>query len=810
MPLLQPPGTAIKTVPFACDLAKFGERTALVTPTGQLSYVELADQVDAMAERLGRERRLVLLTGGNTIEAIVAYLACLAGGHPLLLAPSADPAAAYDPDVIIGDGTFHERRPITAHDLHPELALLLSTSGSTGSAKLVRLSHENLQANAESIADSLGIRPDDRAATTLPMHYCYGLSVINSHLSRGAGLIVTGLSVSDVRYWDLFRTHRGTTFAGVPYTFDLLERAGFERMRLPDLRYITQAGGRLAPERVRSFAALGARSGWDLVVMYGQTEATARMAYLPPSLAASHPQCVGIPIPGGSLRLSDTSELIYSGPNVMLGYANTATDLALGRTVTELSTGDIARLHDNGLCEIVGRRDRFIKSFGLRIDLGQVEARLRREAITVYCAASAGEDLVVAVEQGTDPDRIRRLAATASGLPRHAVRVSCPPVMPRLPNGKPDYAAISASSVPAPSGQEDVRSIYSEVLGVDASDDDTFVGLGGDSLSYVALSIRLEDVLGHLPDRWHTTPIRDLRHRAKRRTRRLETSIALRALSILLVVGTHAGLFAIAGGAHLLLGVAGFNFGRFQVTATPRLDRVRGMVRSTGRIALASMAWIAFAFLISDAYTPAQMFLMHNFARPGVHNDFWFIEALVYMLAGMLALLSILDSAERRYPFGLPMALMSLALIARYHPFSDGSLPTPLAAVWLFTLGWAAAKATRVRHRALVTLAVLATVPGFFGDLPREAVIIAGFMFLIWVPALPSLAAINRVAGPLAAASLYIYLTHWQVFPHLTKLSPLLAVLASLVAGILYAQVASRITAPVRHLLRQRQTSTGT
>ncbi len=193
--------------------------------------------------------------------------------------------------MIDGHGVHHRHRG--GRQLHDDLALLLSTSGSTGSPKLVRLSHENLIANAAVIAEYLGIRETDRAATTLPMSYCYGLSVIHSHLLVGAGLILTEHSVVDDEFWELFRRHRGTAFAGVPYTFELLERAGFDTIDLPDLRYVTQAGGRMPPERVRRFAELGERKGFDLFVMYGATEATARMAYLPPELALSRPTAIG-------------------------------------------------------------------------------------------------------------------------------------------------------------------------------------------------------------------------------------------------------------------------------------------------------------------------------------------------------------------------------------------------------------------------------------------------------------------------------------------------------------------------------------
>ena len=177
--------------PRVLDLASFGDRVALWTGEGTLTYADLAGRVDEVGRRLGDTRRLVLVEGANTVASLTAYLGALTHGHVVLLAPPGRPARqlaeAWDPDVVATGDRLRERRPGTRHDLHPDLALLLSTSGSTGSPKLVRLSHDNLRANAASIADYLGLTPDDRAITSLPLHYCYGLSVVHSHLLTGAG-----------------------------------------------------------------------------------------------------------------------------------------------------------------------------------------------------------------------------------------------------------------------------------------------------------------------------------------------------------------------------------------------------------------------------------------------------------------------------------------------------------------------------------------------------------------------------------------------------------------------------------------------
>lgn len=834
-------------VPFARDLAVHGDRTALLTDGGALSYRELSALVLRRCVELGEQRRLVMIAGANRLDALVSYLAALSCGHPVLLAPGDSPTAfealrsAYDPDVIAGD-TVREVRPGTAHGLHPDLALLQSTSGSTGSPKLVRLSQQNLQANAESIAEYLGITADDRAMTSLPMHYCYGLSVINSHLLRGASLVLTEQSVVEPGFWELFTAHGATSLAGVPYTFDLLDAVGFAQMTLPSLRYVTQAGGRLDPQRVLHYAGAGRRAGWRLFVMYGQTEATARMAYLPPELAEHHPRAIGVPIPGGSLHLGDAEdtddgvgELVYRGPNVMLGYAHSPADLALGRTVDELRTGDLARIDRSGLFEIVGRRSRFAKLFGLRLDLQEIEAQLRSWGVDACCAADE-HTLAVAFEPGRTAGEVRRWVTDRYGLPQHAVTAVEVAELPRLASGKPDYqavrgiAAASAADTARPTGgpaTSPVHAVFARVLRHDdIRDDDTFVSLGGDSLSYVEMSVRLEQALGALPRNWHTATVSELAAAgpttgasaqedkpSPARTRawgvRVDTTVALRAVAIVLIVGSHIQVFDLPGGAHVLIGVAGFNFARFHLTCALLAERVRHLARTLSRIVVGAFTWIGAMYLLTDDYEPASVFLLGYFFAPESAANywwhFWFVEALVYFLVLLLAAMSLrsFDRIERRHPFVLPLALAAVGLAGRYQLVPGVEMPTPVVVFWLFALGWAIAKADRRWQRVLVSVAVVATVPGLFGDWGREAVIVAGMLMLIWVTELPSLRLINRVAALLATSSMYIYLTHWQIFRPIDDTSRPLALLASLVFGVAYATTVPQLASKAVALLRR-------
>ena len=470
---LTPARSTAPAVGFATRLAVHADRPALVSAQGTLTYAELARRVEETAARLGEGRRLVLLAGRTTVATVTAYLAALSAGHVALLAGADQPEHlascldAYDPDVVVtDDGTgveavIAQRREGSAHDLHPDLALLLSTSGSTGSPKLVRLSHANLQSNAESIAAALDVRATDRAATTLPLHYCYGLSVLNSHLQQGASLLLTDLSVVAPCFWEAFRAHGATTLAGVPHTFDLLDRVGFAAMDLPTLRSVTQAGGRMAPERVQRFAALGRERGWSLHVMYGQTEATARMAYLPPALADEHPGSIGLPVPGGSFSLEPVEGL--EGPRRGRaglhraqrddGLCRGPADLARGPEVERLHTGDLARRTPEGLYEVIGRRSRFAKVVGLRLDLDRIERQLAAAGVAAHCA-DGGDAVVVVSPEALDERAVALDLAQRYGIPAGAVRVVGGTEPPRLPSGKPDYRAMAAIGADAALAQK--------------------------------------------------------------------------------------------------------------------------------------------------------------------------------------------------------------------------------------------------------------------------------------------------------------------------------------------------------------------
>jgi acyl-CoA synthetase (AMP-forming)/AMP-acid ligase II len=821
--------------PFG-DLRRHGDRPALLTDDAVITYEQLADRVDELAARLGGARRLVLVRGGSSVDTVVAYLAALDAGHPVILTPAARPdrpdpwLTTHDPDIVLdADGADHGglrvdiRRATSAHELHPDLAILLTTSGSTGSPRLVRLSHINVTSNAAAISEYLDLGATDRGVLNLPLHYCYGLSVLNSHLTVGAGVVVTDRSVVDECFWTLMEAHGVTGFAGVPHTFDLLDASGFAERRLGRLRYVTQAGGKLAPERVTQYLQLGQRSGWDFIVMYGQTEATARMAYLPTELAERHPSAVGNAIPGGELRLDPaTGEVIYRGPNVMMGYASTSADLARGPELTELRTGDLGRALPDGLIEVVGRHSRFAKVFGLRLDLDEIERHLRAAGMPAACAEVDGS-LAVVVERRRHVARARRAVADLCGVPVwvvHATRAD----IPTTESGKTDHRAVGelAATVvrqaPRRSGgasADDLCELYARLLGRDhVTPDDSFVGLGADSLSYVELSVRLGERLDRLPRDWHLRTIAELASttgRAPRRGTSTDPSVILRALTILLIVATHANLLTVVGGAHALLAVAGYNAARF----LPRNAlAARRLARTAWRIALPSGLWIGAVALLTSDYRPATALMANGFVGSNdwtLDWQFWFLEAIVWTSLGLAAVIAIpaIRRMERRTPFAWALALVAVAAVVRFSlvGVEAGATEryTGTIVLWCFALGWAAARARTAAQRGLVTvLAVLQTI-GFFEDIWRELLVVAGISVLVWVPPLRLPARLATICGALAAASLSIYLTHWQIYPHLEMDYPLLATLSSIAVGLAY----HRLSTPVVDAVERAVVSLG-
>lgn len=450
---------------FFWDFAR-AEPTAIAfidQQDGAVSYAELALRVEACAKRLPANRSLLALCMETDLQTVCWYLAALQTGHPLILLDAALDAdllqalfACYRPNVILRGEvvTLQHEDQLT---LHADLALMLSTSGTTGSPKLVRLSRQNLQSNAEAIASYLQLDAAQTAITTMPLHYSYGLSILNSHLQAGARLVLTQHGLLSREFWQLVQQHQVTSLSGVPYIWQMLRKMRYERFNTDSVRYLTQAGGRLDNDSLQYFQQQTQAKQQQFIVMYGQTEATARIAYLPAELLAEKTGSIGRAIPGGKLwvrqadgQLTDQpdieGELIYQGPNVMLGYAESLDELGLGdQCQGQLATGDIGYCDQDGCFYITGRAKRFIKMFGLRISLDMVDEVLARRGLD---ATSTGRDdkLMIFISAGAavEPAALTNELSALFKINANAIAVHQIAAIPRNTNGKVDGQAIKA------------------------------------------------------------------------------------------------------------------------------------------------------------------------------------------------------------------------------------------------------------------------------------------------------------------------------------------------------------------------------
>ena len=462
------------------DLGQYKGKTALIDEYGNsLTYDLLKSEAYVLAEAVGR-RCLVFCLCRNEIGSILGYVSFLNNAIvPVLLNAHLEEEllknllVTYEPAYLWVPKDQVEQFPemeqkYEAHGyclmktgyeknfpLYGELGLLLTTSGSTGSPKFVRQSYTNVLDNAKSIVEYLKLDDTERPITTLPMNYTYGLSIINSHLLVGATILVTEKTLMQKEFWSYFKDQEATSFGGVPYTYEMLDRLRFYRMKLPSLRTMTQAGGKILPELHEKFAKYAEEQGKHFVVMYGQCEATARMGYLPPEKAVEKKGSMGIVIPGGKFHLIDangsevtephtTGELVYEGKNVTLGYAECGDDLAKGDEGNGiLETGDMAQFDEDGYYYIVGRKKRFLKIYGNRVNLDEVDRLIKGEFGIEAASTGVDDHMYIFVTTEKDAEPVREFVINKTKLNPAAFKVLVIDEIPKNDSGKTLYKELT-------------------------------------------------------------------------------------------------------------------------------------------------------------------------------------------------------------------------------------------------------------------------------------------------------------------------------------------------------------------------------
>ncbi len=469
------------------NFENFADSPALIADTGAvLTYRELealSEKAEILIDKSAKwsdgSKPLIMIICRNTVGALSGYAALINRGYPILPV-SAELAAEkrkalmniYRPGLLLVPkefrGSFMAMKEILefgdyillktnyrdCFPVHPQLGQLITTSGSTGSAKFVRQSKENLRFNAAAIADALKISSSDKTITALPLQYTYGLSILHANLLRGASMVVTRSGVMDSEFWDLVEAEEVSCFHGVPNTYDMLHRIGLFEDDFPSLRLLSQAGGKLSRELQEYYGRYAKESGKSFVIMYGQSEATADISWLPPEDTLRKLGSVGFVVPGGSISLIDgdgnpvqganmEGELVYRGPNVAMGYAQCGEDLNRGDEWNGvLRTGDMAEIDVDGCVFITGRLKRFIKLAGHRVSLDEVDSMIMDDLNIFSVSVGTDDHLTVFVTDEHAKEMVADFVPKVLSAARANLRVRTVPEFPRNEGGKILYSEL--------------------------------------------------------------------------------------------------------------------------------------------------------------------------------------------------------------------------------------------------------------------------------------------------------------------------------------------------------------------------------
>ena len=438
--------------------------------------VEIMENAGSMAE----PRSVIFNLCKNTAGSLAGYLGFVnAGAVPVMLNSKVDkdllkdlmevytPAYIWTPEEDAEDFGMEKvygmlgyallRTGNEKYPLNEDLELCMTTSGSTGSPKLVRYKKGNLEVNAKNVAIAFGWTENERSVCDLGMQYTMGLNVINTHLYVGATVLLTTFNLMSGAFWDYVKRERGTNFTGVPFSYDILYRLHFDRMDLPDLKTLCQGGGKLTDSRFKQLAELAASTGRRFIASFGTTETSARIACLPAELAETKTGSIGMAIPEGELFLTDNDgtlitemegegELCYRGPNVTMGYAVSKEDLMKGDEFNgEYHTGDLARRDADGCYYVTGRTSRFLKLLSYRVSLDQSE-RLIQQEFSIECAcAGTDQRMNIYITDETKKDAVHSFISEKTNLNKNQFKVFVVPEILRNESGKIRYKDMDAA-----------------------------------------------------------------------------------------------------------------------------------------------------------------------------------------------------------------------------------------------------------------------------------------------------------------------------------------------------------------------------
>ena len=469
------------------SISNYGDNVALISElTGPLTYNDLVKKTDDI-KRYIPERSLVFLISKNTVASLIFYISSIRNNCVVMLADAKtnisnilNLISLYKPSFVaapinwfknskfdgfkilenIYDYSIYRTNYQKFPKMNINLSVLLPTSGSMGSPKYVRLSHQNLKANTDSIVNFLEIKSKDRAVTTMPCSYSFMLSIINTHVDSGASILVCDYSVTQKKFWEEFKDNKVTSLSGVPYLFDIFLKLGLSKIYIPSLRTFTQAGGKLDIRSAKKVLEFCKKNNIKFTMMYGQTEATARMAYLNWKNAINKSGSIGKSIPSTKMWLENTNgekvkksgeigELVFKGKNVSMGYSNGVEDLNKeDENKGILRTGDLASFDDEGFFYIEGRLTRIAKIYGNRLNLDEIEEKMKTVGIEVACK-ERGDKLLVFFESNVSKKDVLDKISEITGQNKISFKCVVINKFPRTFSGKIDYYKLQKEGLNA-------------------------------------------------------------------------------------------------------------------------------------------------------------------------------------------------------------------------------------------------------------------------------------------------------------------------------------------------------------------------
>lgn len=455
---------------------KYNKNIAIINKEySNLTYKQVLTEADKIKKRI-KKRSLILIVSENSIGSLIAYIFCIINNHVGIIIDLKTTKQNilkifkdYQPNYIFiskknnslfkkvcsekytfFDQSLMKNKLTQEKKINKSLSLLLSTSGSMGSVKFVKLSRSNLKYNTDSIINYLKINKKDSAITNLPISYSYMLSIINTHFEVGGSIVISKYSLVEKEFWETLKNSKVTSFNGVPYTYEMLSRIDLKNIKIDTLKYLTHAGGKLEKDKLKEIIKFCKKNNLKFFSMYGQTEASPRISYLKPEFSEKKIGSIGKGIPGNKIYIMDNSgkkilkpfvegEIICEGKNVFMGYSKNYNDLKNANEENyKLKTGDLGFFDKDGFFYITSRINKLAKIFGYRIDIGALENLMSQKGYKVACL-SDNKKIFIFIEKKYNKTDLINAISKITNLNIGSFELIKLKYLPRTSNNKISY-----------------------------------------------------------------------------------------------------------------------------------------------------------------------------------------------------------------------------------------------------------------------------------------------------------------------------------------------------------------------------------